>query len=105
MNNVQYDQASPFVTNPITTWAILIYVLITALIVFPMVRRPLVHWYKSQIWFVHGSGILDILMKQIGMRLTVEAIAFGISCVVGPIGGFIYVLKRKTSETPQIVDN
>ena len=101
MNN----QPDFFQTHPTLGIFVLGYVVLAGLVCFPLIRRPIVHWYKSQTWFIHGSGVIDIMLKQIGMRLTVEMLAFGIACVVGPLGLWLYVVRRKQHETPQIIDN
>lgn len=83
--------------HPTLTLIIIVYVLISALMVFADVRRPIVRWYRSQIWLVSGTNVLDILLKQVGYRITVEMIAFAVACVVGPLGGNIYIVMRARS--------
>ena len=91
MENVQQGWAA---THPILFWILIGYILASGLMLFADIRRPLVHWYQSQTWFVSGSGALDILFKQIGYRLSVELFAFGVACVLGSLGGNLYVLYR-----------
>ena len=83
-----------FDTNPIAAWIVTFSVLLSGLLMFATVRRPLLRWYHSNAWFVQGQNIVDIILKQIGMRLTVEAIAFVVACVVGSLGGNIYTIMR-----------
>lgn len=80
--------------HPYLFWSIVIYVLVSGLMLFADVRRPLIRWYQSQTWFVTGSGVIDILLKQIGYRFSVELFAFGVACVLGSLGGNIYVINR-----------
>ena len=80
--------------HPVLFWIIVAYVLISGLMLFADIRRPLVRWYQSQTWFVSGSGPVDILFKQIGYRLSVELLAFGMACILGALGGNLYVVHR-----------
>lgn len=58
-------------------------------------------WYSSQVFFVSGKGPVDILFKQIVMRLGWETFIFALSCLVGALGGWVYILLTKKKETPQ----
>lgn len=92
-------QSQPIFANehPILGLIIIVYVLISGLMVFADVRRPLIRWYRSQAWLVSGTNVLDILFKQIGYRLTIETFAFIVSCFVGSIGGSVWVILRARS--------
>ena len=81
-------------SHPVFFWLLVAYVIVSGLMLFADIRRPIVRWYQSQTWFVSGTGVIDILLKQIGYRFSVELLAFGIACVVGALGGNIYVIQR-----------
>ena len=83
-----------FDAHPVWGTILAIYIAVAGLIVFPMVRRPFMRWYRSQRWFVRGSDPIEIMFKQMGMRFSVEAFAFMVSCLVGALGGWLYVLLR-----------
>ena len=83
-----------FDNHPSVAIAIGIYVVLSGLLMFATVRRPLVAWCKANTWFIRGDNILDVLIKQIGMRLSVEGIAFVIACVIGSLGGNIYTIRK-----------
>jgi len=79
--------------------ALLIYVGLAGLICWPLVRRPFARWWQSEfIRFFSGSGMINFYW------VTFELIVFIISCVVGSLGGWIFViLKAKNAargETP-----
>ena len=60
-------------------------------------------WYRSQRWYVRGKDPIDILFKQIGMRANVEFFAFMVACLVGALGGWIYVFMRAQGGKPAVV--
>ncbi|WP_156898281.1 hypothetical protein [Methylocapsa acidiphila] len=70
------------------------YIVAAAFRVLPIVRRPLMHWYNSQMWIISGTGPVDILLKQIGFRLTFELFIFGIACVFGALGGWLLTIRK-----------
>jgi hypothetical protein len=71
------------------------YAFVAGLITLPLVRPPLIEWYSSSTWIIFGNGPIDILFRQIGFRLSFELFTFGISCVIGSLGGAIYVIGRR----------
>jgi uncharacterized protein len=81
--------------HPVVLISMLIYVAVTGLICLTVVRPPLIRWYRSQWWFIRGTGPVDILFKQIGFRLSFEFFIYGLSCVFGALGGFLWVILRK----------
>ena len=87
-------QRNWFDDHPIVLYVLIAYIVISGLMMFGDIRRPLVNWYRSQGWVMAGNGPIDILFKQIGYRLTVEAFAFGVACLMGSIGGNIYIIMR-----------
>ena len=90
------QQDNVFQTHPEFMLALLAYAFIAGIVCFTTVRRPFIHWYKSQRWLVTGGNVLEIMFKQIGMRLTMEVFSFFAACVFGAVGGWYYVFKRKT---------
>ena len=97
-----YVDPNPYFMDAHPVWGtvIAIYIVLAALIVFPTVRRPLLRWYGSQRFYYRGKDPIDILFKQIGARLSVEGFAFMVSCLVGPLGGWIYILTPSQAGTP-----
>ena len=83
--------------HPVLGTILIAYIVISGLMMFGDVRRLLMRWYRSQVWLVSGNGVLDILFKQIGYRLTVELFAFIVACIVGSIGGNIWIIMRARS--------
>ncbi|RYC30349.1 hypothetical protein D3273_19500 [Lichenibacterium minor] len=100
-----YVDPNPYFVDAHPVWAtvIAIYIVIAALIVFPTVRRPLLRWYGSQRFYYRGKDATEVMLKQIGMRLSVESTAFMVACLVGALGGWIYVLMRAQAGTPAAV--
>ncbi|RYC30310.1 hypothetical protein D3273_19270 [Lichenibacterium minor] len=93
----------PIADHPILSILIAIYILVAGVIVLPLVRRPVMAWYRSQRWYVRGKDPIDILFKQIGMRANVEFFAFMVACLVGALGGWIYVFMRAQGGKPAVV--
>jgi hypothetical protein len=91
-------QAHPIVflaqAHPIVFWTIIAYVFVAGLVFWPVVRRPLMNWYRSGMFFISGKSPVDILLKQVGYRLGFEAFIFALSCVFGALGGWVFVLSR-----------
>ena len=83
-----------FDAHPVWGTIIAIYIVIAGLIMFPTVRRPIMRWYRSQTWYVRGGDPIEVMFKQIGMRFSVESFAFMLACLVGGLGGWIYILLR-----------
>jgi hypothetical protein len=54
----------------------------------------MMQWYKSQLWILSGTGPVDILLKQIGFRLTFELFIFGVACVFGALGGWLLTIRK-----------
>lgn len=76
------------------------YVLVSGLFGLALVRPPLIRWYRSQFWFVRGTGPVDILLKQIWFRLGFELFTYVLACAVGAVGGWLFVfLRRRTRQT------
>lgn len=82
-------------THPELVLAFVAYAFIAGIVCFTTVRRPFIHWYKSQGWLISGGNVLEIMFKQMGMRLTMELFSFGVACVFGAFGGWYFVFKRK----------
>jgi hypothetical protein len=82
-------------SHPVIAICLLTYVVVTGFIGLSVVRPPLIGWYRSQWWFIRGTGPVDILFKQIGFRLGFEFFIYGVSCVFGALGGFLWVVLRK----------
>jgi len=77
--------------------ALLVYIGLSGLICWPLVRRPLARWWNSQFILIGGSGVIDLLGKKFAYWVGFELVVFIISCIVGSLGGWIYVvLKSKT---------
>ena len=92
-----------FDAHPILGLFFAVYVLVAGLFVLPLVRRPVMVWYRSQRWYVRGKDPIEILFKQIGMRANVEFFAFMLACLVGALGGWLYVILRsRPGTTPEI---
>ena len=71
------------------------YIFVAGLITLPLVRRPLISWYRSNLWIISGSSPVDILFKQIGFRISFEAFIVAVSLVLGPLGGWLVVMARR----------
>jgi hypothetical protein len=80
---------------PLWVFILAAYVFVCGLIALPLVRPPLMEWYRSSDWFIFGTGPVDILLRQVGFRLGFELFIFGISCVIGSLGGAIYAVSRR----------
>ena len=95
--NVANAGSSSHQSDAVPTWMFVAvaYAFVAGLIALPLVRPPLIEWYRSSTWFIFGSGPVDILLRQIGFRLSFELFIFGISCVIGSLGGAIYVIARR----------
>jgi hypothetical protein len=74
--------------------AILIYAIVSGIAVLPIVRPPFMSWYQSSRWMIFGRGPVEILFRQIGMRISFEAFIFVVSCLFGALGGWIVVILR-----------
>ncbi len=73
------------------------------LAVLAMIRRPFIGKYRAQTWLVRGTEPIGIMIKRIGMRANVEFFAFLVSCLVGALGEWIYVVLRgRTGATAQV---
>ena len=77
---------------------ILAYFLVSGLVFLKVPRSRIMDWYRSQTWLFMGTGPVDILFKQIGARITVEAFAFAVSAIGGGLGGVYWVLLRSDPE-------
>ena len=75
------------------------YFFVSGLVFLKVPRTPLIAWYQSQGWFFTGTGPVDILFKQIGSRISIEAFAFVLSAIVGGLGGAYWILLRSPTET------
>lgn len=96
-------QTTTFVDeHPYLFWSIIAYIVISGLLLYATIRRPIIGWYSRQVWLVSGEGVIDIMLKQIGMRLTVELLAFLIACVLGSLGGNIYVIRKARRNSDEI---
>lgn len=69
-----------------------VYALVSGIVTLRLVRPPLIGWYSSSVWFIRGSGPVDILFRQIGMRISFEVFILVLSCIFGSLGGWILVL-------------
>lgn len=70
------------------------YFFISGFFGLPLVRPILMNWYRNQGWFFVGTGPVDIFFRQIGARISFELFVFGVACVVGGLGGWIYLIYR-----------
>lgn len=71
-----------------------IYFLVSGIIFLPIIRPPFSNWYNSQTWILSGKNPIDILFKQLGFWLMFEGFVYGLSCLIGGLGGNIFVLMR-----------
>ncbi len=83
-----------FDAHPVWRTIIAFYIGLARLSVFPTVRRPFIGWYRSPTWLVRGTDPIEIMFKRIGMRANDEFFAYLVSCLVGALGGWIYVVLR-----------
>ncbi len=79
------------------------YILVSGLFALLLVRPPLMRWYRSQIWLVTGTGPVDILFRQIGFRVGFELFIYAIACLVGSLGGWLFVFLRGRGRPPGAV--
>ena len=84
----------------------LAYILFGIIIGQMWIRPILMRWYRSNAWFIAGSGPVDILFKSIGVRLSYEAFVFFAGSVVGILFGWIYIayliIKIKMKESANL---
>ena len=73
---------------------LLAYFMLAGLALLPLVRPPLIGWYQNQAWLIFGSGPVDIFLRQIGFRLGFELFIYGVSCLVGALGGWLFYVFR-----------
>ena len=102
--NAVANQTGAAANDDISGWTIVlwIYVLIAGFITWSTVRRPLINWYRSSVWLVSGKGPIDILLKQVGYRLTFELFIFGLACAFGAFGGWLKIFIKKSSLLPDV---
>ena len=70
------------------------YVLISGFLCLVIIRPPLIGWYRSQRWFILGTGPIDILFRQIGFRFGVEFFIFCMACLIGSLGGNLVAIFK-----------
>jgi len=80
---------------------IMIYILGSGLLFWPIIRPPFSRWYKSQTWIMAGANPIEILFKQLGFWLMFEGFVFALSCLIGCFGGNVFAILRATSGRKQ----
>lgn len=85
----------------ILAWFLVVYALVCSYWGLKIVRPPLMNWYSNQTFFVAGKGPVDILFKQIGMRISIEFFGFVLAVAVGSLGGAIYLILKEKKEREQ----
>lgn len=72
----------------------ILYTGIAGMMTLQVVRPPLMKWYNSQGWLIRGTGPVDILLKQVGYRLSFEVFIFDLACAFGSVGGWYLVMRK-----------
>jgi hypothetical protein len=80
-----------------------LYTLIAGLISFPLVRHTFARWYAISSFPTDGTNPMEILLKQIGLRLPVELLVFSLSCVFGAAGGWVFGIISYVTHRPRTV--
>lgn len=87
--------------HPTLYLALLIYILLAGLISWPLVRRPMIRWWKGLFIATYGPSLIENMLRLFLYRIGFELFVFAVACVVGALGGWIFVVRKITSTHAQ----